>query len=283
MSRLMPISRIAVVALALFTFQGCAAVDDILSGVDKPTARVVDVGFIGFDAQSVTLDFAVEIANPYSVDLPVLGLDYALASSGATFLTGQSQGGTSIPATGRSVLNIPARIGFSEALSLISGIAPGNVVPYDADIGINVDAPALGNLRVPLSKSGEFPIPTVPEVQVNNIDWDVGLTGAAAVLDLGIKNTNDFPVDLSKLAYDLKLAGNPVIRSGASQAVSFSPGANESMQLNFNVSPMDVGRAVFGLFSGSGADYQMGGTMDLNTPFGPISLPYSSNGQTSFK
>lgn len=273
---------VALITLAVLTGGGCAAIDDVLSGVDKPSARVVGVNFAGLDAQSVTLDFAVEVSNPYSVDLPVLGLDYALASSGATFLTGQSAGGASIPATGSSVMNIPARISFAEAMGLISGVSPGDVVPYDADIGISVDAPAIGNLRVPLSKRGEFPIPTVPRVAVNNIDWDVGMTGAKAVLDLAITNDNRFPVDLSQLAYDLKLAGTPVVRSGAAKAISFDPGDAENMQLNFDVSALDVGRAVFRLFSGNGADYELGGTMDLSTPFGPISLPYTSSGRTPF-
>ena len=43
------------------------------------------------------------------------------------------------------------------------------------------------------------------------------------------------------------------------------------------------GMDVEGSAHADGADgYDIGGTMDLSTPFGPVALPYSNQGQTSF-
>ena len=275
-------SSVLLVAL-LIAFSGCASVKEAFDGMDKPTARVVGVNLAGLDAQSVTLDFDVEVLNPYSVALPVLGLDYQLASAGSQFLSGESNQGGSIPANGRKVLPVSAKVSFLETLNLVQGLRPGAVVPYDADLGIRVDAPAIGPMRLPVSRQGEFPIPTVPKVSINDFKWEsLGLSGATALVDLQILNTNDFPIDLSKLAYALSLGDTPIVESSMAQKTSFAKGAARSLPLKFSFKPSSLGLAAFRMLSGSGAPYGLSGDMDLDTPFGPLKMPYSSAGTTQF-
>ena len=83
----MRLLSLILIPLLLASAGGCAAIEDALGGMDKPTARIVGVDFAGLDANSVTLDFAVKVSNPYEVDLPVMVLtesDYASLASGQT-------------------------------------------------------------------------------------------------------------------------------------------------------------------------------------------------------
>ncbi|MEE9393200.1 MAG: LEA type 2 family protein [Planctomycetota bacterium] len=276
--------RISAVILALcsvFVFNSCQGLGGMLDGLDKPTASVSGVSFQGFDAESITLAFDLDVTNPYGVPLPVAGLDWSLASAGKSFLSGQSAGSASIPANGRTTVPLLARIPFQQALAVLSGIRPGNVVPYEADLGIRVDAPGLDQIRLPLKKTGEFPIPNVPKIEVQNLSWDsLSFTSAAATVLLGIENTNDFPIDLSRLAYDLTLGGQQVARSAINSGTSLEQGVNKPLEIGFNLSPASLGLAAFNMLRGSDANYGLSGIMDLDTPFGKLAMPYNSAGKT---
>ena len=263
---------------------GCGSINQIMGG-DQPSARVVDVGLQGLDLQAATLRFDVEVSNPYGIDLPILGLDYALASTGTEFLSGRSSRGGTIPARGRSVIPLTARVDFLQTMGLLKGISPGAVVPYSADLGIAVDAPAIGELRVPVRKEGEFPIPTVPDVSIRDIEWEsLSLTGASAVVNLDVTNSNSFPIDLSRLVYDLALGGTRVVQSSVDRSVKFAgAGGSNTIPLRFSMRPADLGVAAFQLLRGESAGYDISGLMDLGTKFGPLSLPFGDQGQTPLK
>lgn len=46
-------------------------------------------------------------------------------------------------------------------LRALKNVELGSKIPYKADVGLSVDTPALGMLRLPLKKEGEVVIPTV--------------------------------------------------------------------------------------------------------------------------
>lgn len=43
-------------------------------------------------------------------------------------------------------------------------IRPGSKIPYKADVGLSVDTQALGQIRLPLNKTGELTTPTIPQI-----------------------------------------------------------------------------------------------------------------------
>ena len=56
-----------------------------------------------------------------------------------------------------------------DMLKALKGIRPGSKIPYKADLGLSVDAPVLGLIRLPLEKEGEIILPTVSDVNVKSI------------------------------------------------------------------------------------------------------------------
>ncbi len=275
-----------VVALALpllalpLLATGCAQLQNMLG---RPSASVDKVSLKDLDLAGVDMLFDVSVTNPYAVALPMFGLDYDIRHADTSVLRGNLDADGMIPAHGTRTVPVPVRLDFASLLALANDITPGSVVEYVADIGITVDAPGFGNMRLPMEHSGSFPVPAVPEVALNSVHWDkLSLTEAAAVLDIGIRNTNAFAVDLSHLAYDLKLGGTSVASTGVDQALSLAAGAPGALKLKLSLKPADLGMAAFNMLTGSSSTYELGGRMTLGTAFGPLDLPFSRQGNVPF-
>lgn len=128
--------------------------------IGRPSAQVVGVKLQDVSLTSATMLFDVKVDNPYTVPLPMSNLDYALASKGQRFLTGKADIQGAVPAKGSKVLGVPVRISYAELINAVKGARPGSTIPYTADLGLSVDVPALGPLRLPMSKEGQLTIPS---------------------------------------------------------------------------------------------------------------------------
>ncbi len=271
-------------ALILIPGAGCETLQEIAEGSPKPSARVKAMRLNDLTLDLAQLDFDVEVSNPYSVALPLVNVDYSIASAGAQFLTGAAPISGSVPARGSKVITVPAKVGFAELFTVLEGIRPGALVPYTADFDLSVNAPGLGPLNLPLKKEGEFPVPAVPTVKLESVDWqNLTLDEAAAVLRIKISNTNQFPIDLSVFDFGLSLAGTRVAGTGLQEGVSFSAGGENVLAIPIAIKPKDLGLAAFRMLAGDGAGYELGGAMKVDTPFGPIDFPFDVSGQTVFK
>lgn len=277
------IHRIAIALIAFCTLTGCEAARGILSGMDKPSAKIAGVKLTSLNLDGATLLFDVDVANPYTVALPLVNLDYALASKGNKFLEGAANVQGTIPAKGSRTLQVPATVAFNHLLKTVSGIKPGSVVPYTADLGLSVDAPGVGPLKLPLRKEGELPVPTVPSVDLKSVEWkSLDLNKAEAVLHLNIGNNNQFAVDLSSLAYDLALGDKKVAAASVANAARFGAGGSADVSIPISIKPIDLGLGALQMFSGKGGGYKIAGSLTGSTPFGPLTLPYEKTGQTVF-
>ena len=154
--------RLAAFALICASlFSGCQTLEGILESSPKPTARIIGTELKNLSLQKVDLVFNVEVANPYAVDMPLLDLAYTVGSGGTSLLQGNIKPSGAVPAGGTSVIQLPARITFASLIRTLKDVRPGSVVPYKADITLGVDAHGR-ELTLPLSKSGELPVPAAP-------------------------------------------------------------------------------------------------------------------------
>jgi LEA14-like dessication related protein len=271
------------VGLALTMLGGCETLQGIVDSSPRPSANITAARLSDLSLDQVTLDFDVEIENPYSVALPLTDLTYSIASGGDAFLSGAAPIAGSVPARGSKTITMPARISFAEVLNIVAGVRPGAVVPYTADLDLSVDAPGVGVMNLPLKQKGELPVPAVPSVKLESVDWEnLSLRSASALLKIRIENTNSFPIDLAGFDYGLSLAGADVIDAKLRNAASLAPGEGAVLEIPISVSPSDLGMSAFRMLTGDGAGYTLGGSMDASTPFGPITLPFNVTGQTPF-
>lgn len=275
---------LAMLLMTTLVLGGCSGVMDSLKSSfgQPPTATVTDVRLAGVDLQSVTLDFEVEIMNPYSFALPLTDLDYALSTNAQPFLNGSTKLDGSVPAEGMKSVVLPIRVDLVGLLDTVKDLRPGQVIPYDAELGLNVDVPGTGPLRLPVSKSGELPIPTPPSVSVASLNWDsMSLTEITGTMLLDVENKNEFPLTVRSFGYDLSLDGNSVAHGERTNALWMSAGHKSQVGIPLSFSPGSAGVALLGMLGGSLIDYSLAGSMEIDTSYGLITMPFAKSGRAS--
>jgi len=160
-------SCIAVV-LAGVMLCGCAELQNALK-VQRPTANLQGVRLGDINLESAVLLFDVEIQNPYPVDLPLVDLDYDVQSGSNKLFAGLAEIGQTIPAKNKAIVTLPAKVSYLDAFNALKSFKPGATIPYKANVGLSVDAPAVGVIKLPLSQSGELAVPTLPKP--TDINW----------------------------------------------------------------------------------------------------------------
>jgi LEA14-like dessication related protein len=173
---------------------------------------------------------------------------------------------------------------FARVLESVKGIRPGSVVPYEVAMTLSVDAPAVGTLSLPISKKGQFPVPTVPSIELTEIHWQsLSFDRAVAVMKVKVGNRNEFPVDLSMLSLSLALADTPILSTAVDKPASFLAGQDNTLEIPISFAPRDLGLAAFQIIRGAGSGYKLSGLLKANTAFGAIDFPYEQTGQTRFR
>ncbi|KYK23035.1 hypothetical protein AYK25_10265 [Thermoplasmatales archaeon SM1-50] len=162
---------ISTLALMLVYSAGCETIQETLN-IRKPTARLTGLKFEEVKLDSAMLMFDVEIDNHYPVALPLTNFDYTLSSNAEKFLSGSSKSQTTVPAKSKQIVSLPAKINYMGMLKALKGVRPGSKIPYGAELGLSVDTPALGLIRLPLKKEGELVLPSISGTDINDI-WNI--------------------------------------------------------------------------------------------------------------
>lgn len=276
-------STVSLLAVALLALPGCALLQGLLGPAPKPSAQVTGVRITDFSLSDLTLAFDVAVTNPYAVALPLVNIDFALASQGKPFLQGLAPLQGAIPAKGTQTISMPAKVNFGELIKAVAGVRPGAMVPYHTTLGLSVNAPAIGTLRLPLEKEGQLPVPAPPDVSVAAVKWqNVSLAGATGLLALRVANPNSFAFDLAALEYHIKLGSFDLANGGLVNAASLAAGAAQDIGINVSVSTAKAGMAIVQLLQGQASNYTLGGALAIGTPFGPLQIPLAVTGQVPF-
>ena len=275
--------KLGLLFLLTLLFFACDALN-LLSSTARPSAKVVSTSIDGLDLNGLNLNFGVEIQNPYSTNIPLTQLSYALATEGTPFLSGQlADKPGSIPALGSTVVQVPVRINFQKAMQMVSSIQPGKSVPYQADLTISVDALGLGNVDIPLHQSGQIPIPDLPKIEVSDVAWqEISMSKARAEVKLKMTNPNDFALALQQMNYRFSLGGNEIANSQLQVDQSLASNEESELIIPLEFAPMSLGMGVLNLIKGSGASYELNGDLKVGTDFGPMEFPLAKTGEVNF-
>lgn len=151
-------------ALAVFFFSSCQTNQQV-SHFDKPTARIVDIKFQDAQLDFATLLFEIEVDNPYPADLPLVSFNYSLTSGGNTFLTATAAHAAAIAPNSKELVSLPDEVIYARLLRSLNG-KPGSTIPYRTELQLWVDAPDLGQIKLPLRHEGLLSLPEEAEINV---------------------------------------------------------------------------------------------------------------------
>ncbi len=282
--RLRGITAFLIAFVSATLVAGCNTLDEVIESAPKPGARILGAGVRNLSLSSLDLVFDIEVSNPYSVGLPLVDLTYTLNSGREQLLSGSIKPSGSVPANGTSVVQLPARLDLASVVKTLPGVKPGAIVPYNARIDLIVDAPLLGEMNLPLRRSGEIPVPAPPQITLLSFDvGNLGLDEVRADARLRVKNTNQFRIDLSRIRFDLALSGRNVASSRLRASPKLGPGQAAVVKIPLSFSPRALGAGALDVLSGSNAGYAISGRLDVMTRYGELALPFSQRGNTTLR
>jgi len=258
---------------------GCKTAGELFGAIDKPAAKVTGARLSDLSLDGAALTFDVKISNPYAVPMPLANVDYALASGDKKMLAGKAALSGSVPSNSSTTVPIPVNVKFADVLRALSGVRPGAVVPYTADLNFSTDVPGIGPVSLPMNHAGELPVPAAPDISIDDVKWDkVSLSEVAGEVRLMVNNPNQFDIDVRKLGYAIKLGGREIASGKADDRVKLVAGKDAAITIPFSLSAKQAGLALFDMAKSVSASYDVRGDVELKTRFGDLSLPYAKSG-----
>ncbi|MCG7958847.1 MAG: LEA type 2 family protein [Candidatus Thiodiazotropha taylori] len=270
----------------ILLFQGCSSLqqaEQLMNGI-QPTGEVKGVKLSGLDLRGIDLLFDVEVDNPNPVAISLDGLDYDLKLLNRSFLKGQQSMGMSLAADGKSQVKLPVRMEFERLLQHYSELSNRDDVPYQLDLGLGIDVPLLGRVRLPMSYQGRLPVPKLPDVRVSRIDVQrLSLQAIDLMLELEVENPNRFTLMLQRLDYQFKLNGIDVGQGAAAQSLNIDKQGKGRVRLPLSLDLQKAGGGLYSaLMGGRGLSYELSGRLDAtgDTPLiGDIKIPLDKQGK----
>ncbi|MCG8083504.1 MAG: LEA type 2 family protein, partial [Candidatus Thiodiazotropha taylori] len=250
----------------ILLFQGCSSLqqaEQLMNGI-QPTGEVKGVKLSGLDLRGIDLMFDVEVDNPNPVAISLDGLDYDLKLLNRSFLKGQQSMGMSLAADGKSQVKLPVRMEFERLLQHYSELSNRDDVPYQLDLGLGIDVPLLGRVRLPMSYQGRLPVPKLPDVRVSRIDVQrLSLQAIDLMLELEVENPNRFALMLQRLDYQFKLNGIDVGQGAAAQSLNIDKQGKGRVRLPLSLDLQKAGGGLYSaLMGGRGLSYELSGRLD---------------------
>ncbi|MCG8051416.1 MAG: LEA type 2 family protein [Candidatus Thiodiazotropha endolucinida] len=269
----------------ILLFQGCSSLqqaEQLMNGI-QPTGEVKGVKLSGLDLRGIDLLFDVEVDNPNPVAISLDGLDYDLKLLNRSFLKGQQSMGMSLAADGKSQVKLPVRMEFERLLEHYSELSKRDDVPYQLDLGLGIDVPLLGRVRLPMSYQGRLPVPKLPDVRVSRIDVQrLSLQAIDLMLELEVENPNRFALMLQRLDYQFKLNGIDVGQGAAAQSLNIDKQGKGWVRLPLSLDLQKAGGGLYSaLMGGRGLSYELSGMLDAtgDSPLiGDIKIPLDRQG-----
>jgi LEA14-like dessication related protein len=268
---------------------GCATLEEVGQALEgqKPTAEVKGVKLTQLDFNGVDLAFDVKVDNPNPVGISLSGLDYDLKLLGSQFLSGEQPMGMRLAAKDSSQVAVPVRLEFKQLLAAYQQLKSADKAGYDLDLGLGFDVPVLGNLRVPVSYSGELPIPKMPELKVRSLDVQkLSMSGAKLMMQLEVDNPNTFSLFLNQLNYNLKLNGFDVGGGQVTQPVDLKQNGQGVINLPVSLDFAQAGMGLYKALLGKGINYDLSGLMKAsgsNPIFSGFTMPLDKKGTVGLK
>ena len=233
----------------------------------KPTARLTGTHLanINFEQADLVFDLAVENQNPVAINLA--GLNYDLKIENQSLISGVTAQGLEIKPASTSTVQLPVTLKFDDLRKLPDELWQKDRFAYQLDTKIVVDLPIIGNYAIPLSRSGELPVPKMPVIKVNSVKIkNLSLTAAEVVAQVEIDNPNAFDLAFSDFDYQLDINQQNWGKGSISQRNNIPQKSKGTIEIPVKLNIMSMGQTAYQLLSNKQQlEYQLKGAMTLDT------------------
>ena len=121
------------------------------------------------------------------------------------------------------------------------------------------------------------PVVTLQDVKVTG----VGLNGGSLDVVLNVENPNDFRLDATQLDYTVLVDTLPFANGTTSQQFTVDAKRTQPIHIPINFTYSGAGAAARSLMNTGSVNYTVRGHVNVASPVGNVSIPYSQTGRFS--
>jgi LEA14-like dessication related protein len=253
-------------------------------GVEKPDVRISKTNLSGLTFEQADLVFDIEINNPNTVGISLTGFDYDLLLNNKSFLKGDQNKQIEMKANDVSTIQIPLSLLYDNIFRTYNSLKNEDKITYSLKTGISFNLPVLGEVRIPVSSSGDFPSIKIPAIVLQSLKLTrMTFTGAEFDLAIGINNPNNFGFNIHTLEYGLDINQSRWVDGQTSKETIVQGKKNNTIHIPFSLNFLQVGNSLYQqLNRGGNFNYQLRGKANLSSSLeilGQVNLPFDLSGQ----
>jgi len=277
--------KIFVLMIMPFLFIGCSEVLNLLNqmNVQEPRVNFSKVKMTGLSFDKVDLLFDINIDNPNDLGISLAGFDYDLFLNENSFIKGDQQNGLEIKAKSQEIIQLPISLNYLDIYKTFTSIKELDSINYQLKTGLSFNLPVLGDIRLPISKSGSVPTLKLPSISLNKLKMDkLGFTGADLTLEIKLKNPNAISMLLNNMNYDLNVSGAQWVQGKTNKAMNISAKDENIIKVPISLNFLGMGTSVYNMLTGNQKlNYDLKGNASLSSSLdllGDFNLPFNQTG-----
>lgn len=241
--------------------------------------RPPSVKFIQFDSLQITpavvkFKTKLKLINHMPVPLLPADINYAVDLNGTELFRDTFQGAQKIGSRGHQIVTVPFQIKLADLIESVTEIAEEQTVRITFRGEVKLGN-TLGLGSIPFSMTKTMPIPRFPSVRILRTQG-VPLVDRHFKVVLGVKNNNAFAINIQSIKTYVELNGKKYDLISSSSLTNIDGQTETPVELVMTSSVMKGLGMAFNIISNQQADFNIGGHLDLHTPYGNIYLPVSS-------
>lgn len=242
--------RMALVLAAISVMlTGCASLQE-LTQARRPQAEITGLRLDRLDLQQLGLALELKVINPNSVGLNLSKLEYEFAVEGNRLFSGVMEQGLALAANSTRQLEIPITINPANLWQDIRRIAKQDRFAFAFSSVASFAVPLLGDVKLPLNKTGELPVLHTPGVKIAGLKRKaLNLTGADLELTLQVENPNAFTLLLNQFAYDFKVNNRSWATGRNAQPQRFDAKQTNEIRIPISLNFLEMGTVAYQMLS----------------------------------
>ena len=278
-----------IIILLIINIYSCTEIKKLLkyTGVQKPRAEIENVRLNNLSLEEAHLVSAIKISNPNSFGINLSGFDYNLTVNENSFLKGKKSSELKIAADSEGNIQFPLTLNFNDLYQSYIGLKGASEIIYKLDLGLDIDLPALGKVRIPISKTDTLPALRKPEIRLRSAKViNYSLSSVDLIIHIEVDNPNRLDLTLDNMDYNLRIEGKTIALGQLQEKFDLKNNDKKVLELPFTVNYVEVGKSLVDMIrSDRMLKYQFSGKAEISSTFKflkEFKFPFQKSGELNF-
>jgi LEA14-like dessication related protein len=262
----------------------CSTLRDV-ADVREPSVTYQDMSIQSITFDGVTLLFDFDVTNPNRFNVTADQYNYEFFINERSFISGIQEVPLRIESESVSRIQVPVSLNFQEVYQTFSSILRQDNLAYQLSTEVEFSLPVAGKRKVPVTTSGEIPIPKVPRVEFGDFNVkNISFSGAEVEVSFRVFNPNAFGISVSNAAYNLRVNGREWLDTTLEQVIRVEGSENREIVIPIRLNASQLGSALMDLMQGNSTfNYELSGSAEVDAdlegfPAGQL-IPFDLSGR----